>query len=51
MIYADATSSTEISLVGKTSEVEKTYETLQEFMKRNTIVKKIVDLDEGYIDI
>ena len=49
MICADATSSAEISLVGKTSEVEKAYETLQEFMKRNTIVKKIVDLDEGYI--
>ncbi len=49
MIYADARGSTEISLVGKTSEVEKAYEKLQEFMKRNTIVKENIDLDEGYV--
>ncbi len=49
MIYADARSLTEISLVGKTSEVEKAYEKLQEFMKRNTIVKESIDLDNGYV--
>ena len=37
-----------ISLMGKKSEVEETYEKLQDFMKRNTIVKVNIDMDEGY---
>ena len=48
-IYADARRSTKISLLGKKSKVEELYETLQDFMKRNTIVKESIDLDEGYI--
>ena len=47
-IFEDEEKSTDISLIGKTQNVEQTYERLQEFMKRNTIVKKKIDLDEGY---
>ena len=42
-------SAAEVSLVGKTTEVEKTYDTLKDFMKQNTIVKESVDLEEGYV--
>ena len=43
-------SAAEISLVGKVTEVEKTYKTLEKFIKENTIVKEGVDLDEGYVE-
>ncbi|CAB4033539.1 Hypothetical predicted protein, partial [Paramuricea clavata] len=48
-IYADEESLTKISLVGKKSEVEEIYETLQDFMKRNTIVKESLNWEEGYV--
>ena len=47
-IFQDEGKSTDISLIGKTQNVEETYEKLQEFMKRNTIIKERMDLDEGY---
>ena len=40
--------SIDISLIGKTQNVEQTYERLQEFMKLNTIIKKKMDLGEEY---
>ena len=48
-MYADERSSTKITLVGKKSEVEEIYKTLQDFMKRNTIVKESLDWEEGYV--
>ncbi|XP_028392772.1 protein mono-ADP-ribosyltransferase PARP14-like [Dendronephthya gigantea] len=48
MIFADE-KSTEILLIGKKSEVEKSFDRLEEFMKRNTIVKESVDFEEGYL--
>jgi poly [ADP-ribose] polymerase 10/14/15 len=49
MIYVSGRNSNEIALIGQNSEVEETYETLQQFMKRNTIIKESVDLNEGYV--
>jgi poly [ADP-ribose] polymerase 10/14/15 len=49
-IYTSAkSSSTEILLVGRVQDVEKTHETLNKFMTRNTIVKESVDLEEGCV--
>lgn len=40
---------TEISLVGKKTDVEKAYEAVEKFMKKNTIIKESISLDEGYL--
>ncbi|XP_028392341.1 LOW QUALITY PROTEIN: protein mono-ADP-ribosyltransferase PARP14-like [Dendronephthya gigantea] len=48
MIFTNQKSA-EISLIGKKPEVEQSYNSLEEFMKRNTIVKESVDLEEGYL--
>ena len=47
IIYTAARSSSEIALVGEKLKVEKIFEALKDFMKRNTIVKQSVELDEG----
>ena len=48
MIFIDE-KATEILLIGKKSEVGKAFGWLEEFMKRNTIVKENVELEEGYL--
>ena len=47
-IFQDEKRSTDIAFIGEKRNVEETYEKLQKFMKRNTIIKKRVDMDEGY---
>lgn len=47
-IFQDERRSTDIVVIGETKNVEQTYKKVQEFMKRNTIIKKKMDVDEGY---
>ncbi|XP_028392654.1 protein mono-ADP-ribosyltransferase PARP14-like [Dendronephthya gigantea] len=46
-IYTE-TSSNEISLIGRKPEVEESYEKVEEFMKRNTIIKYGIELTNGH---
>ena len=48
-IYTDESSSNEISLIGKKTEVEDTYEKVNEFMKRNTIIRYDIELTDGHV--
>ena len=48
-VFQDKRESADISLIGEKQNVEETYEKLQEFMKLNTIIKKKVEIDEGYV--
>ena len=48
-VFQDERESADISLIGEKQNVEETYEKLQEFMKLNTIIKKKVEVDEGYV--
>ena len=47
-VTADKGTPTQVFLIGKKREVESTYQTLEKFMKRNTIVNLRIDLNEGY---
>ncbi len=48
LVMINTAKRSKMSLIGKKSEVEETYKKLQDFMKRNTIVKASIDMDEGY---
>ncbi|XP_028392657.1 protein mono-ADP-ribosyltransferase PARP14-like [Dendronephthya gigantea] len=48
VLCTDETSPNEITLIGEKKEVKETYESLQKFMKQNTIVKHDIELDKGY---
>ena len=47
-VSADKETPTQVFLIGEKREVVSTYQTLVEFMKRNTIVNVRIDLNEGY---
>jgi poly [ADP-ribose] polymerase 10/14/15 len=47
-VMIHASGGTKISLIGEKQEVEETFTKLHEFMKRNTILKETIDMEEGY---